>query len=295
MNTGTRVAVVVLASFLAACGKDEPPAANTPATTTPPTTTPVTLPTPQPPPGAASCGRIGPGQSQQRCAKEEPTFDAEIETAIDELFAERGDLFTAVSGGHRVNSTGQFLVSMIEKLDRKGLCAGFDGEELQVKNNNAFNDQYHMITSGMLLRRGRSKYQATCYPATFPTPHPGYPPSNGCALPSSLEITCGREDSLYYPDIERGLDKVIREHPEVFDLNNTQRGTNWPKIVQADRFVVLIIQAMQSFGYCSRHDGEELVVKKENKVSEHFDIETAEGYVRRGAGIYGASCYPAAF
>ena len=298
LNTRPRTptAILILAGFVSACGgKDSSPV--TPASMAPPPTTtpPVTLPTPQPPPGFASCNRIGPGRPQERCAQETPSFGNEIEASIDELLRERPALFTDVSNGVRVNSTGQFLVAMLEKLDSRGLCANFDGEEVQVKNNNDFNDQYHLITSAQILRRGRSPYQATCYPATFPTPHAGYAPSNGCTLPSSREVSCGREDSLYYGDVERAIDKVARDFPQTYDFNVVQRGTTWWRIAEPAQFVTRMTDAMKSFGYCSRHDGEELVVKRENKVSEHFDIESAEGYVRRGEGIYRSSCYPAAF
>jgi hypothetical protein len=297
MNTVCRsaAALLVVAACLSSCGGDEESPVAPPSTAPPPTTPPVTIPTPQPPPGFASCQRIGLGLPQERCSMDSPSFTNEVEASIDELFREKPQLFSAVSGGFRVNSTGQFLVGMIEKLDAKGLCANFDGEEVQIKSSNAFNDQYHLITSGQLLRRGRSIYRATCYPATFPTPHPGYPPSNGCALPSSLELTCGRESSLYYNDVERAIDKVARDHPQTFDFNDTQRGTSWWRIAQPEQFVIRMVDAMKSFGYCSRHDGEELVVKRENQVSEHFDVETAEGYSRRGEGIYRTSCYPAAF
>jgi hypothetical protein len=297
MNVGPRTASVllVLVAVISSCGGgDESPVA--PPSAPPPTTIPpVTTPTPMPPPGFTNCARIGPGRPTERCAMEQPSFDDEVEASIDDLMRDKPQLFSSVVGGIRVNSTGQFLVGIIEELDSRGLCANFDSEEVQVKSNNTFNDQYHLITSGQLLRRGRSKYRATCYPATFPTPHPGYPPSNGCALPSSLEITCGRDESLYYADVERGIDKVARDFPQTFDFNDTQRGTNWWRIAQPDQFVVRMIDAMKSFGYCARHDGEELVVKRENKNSEHFDVETAEGYARRGTGIYRASCYPAAF
>jgi hypothetical protein len=296
MNVASRAAAAVLVlTALVSCGGDEESPVAPPSTAPPPTTPPVTIPTPQPPPGFASCQRIGPGRPQERCAMESPSFTNEIETSIDELFREKPQLFSQVSGGFRVNSTGQFLVGMIEKLDAKGLCANFDSEEIQVKNSNVFNDQYHLITSGQLLRRGRSIYRATCYPATNPPPHPGYPPSNGCHLPSSLEVTCGRENGLFYNDVERGIDKVARDHPQTFDFNDTQRGTTWWRIAQPEQFVIRIIDAMKSFGYCARHDGEELVVKNQNGFSEHYDIETAEGYARRGEGIYRSSCYPAAF
>ena len=41
--------------------------------------------------------------------------------------------------------------------------------------------------------------------------------------------------------------------------------------------------------------GEEIQVKRTNEFSEHFDINYADVYVRRGPGTYRSSCYPAAF
>ena len=43
-----------------------------------------------------------------------------------------------------------------------GLCAAFDGEELQVKNSNDFNDQYDIELSTQHIRRGPSAYASTC-------------------------------------------------------------------------------------------------------------------------------------
>ena len=60
---------------------------------------------------------------------------------------------------------GRFYVGIIEKLDKKGICAGFDSEELQVKTSNEFNDQYALRTSRGFLRTGVSIYRATCHPA----------------------------------------------------------------------------------------------------------------------------------
>ena len=45
----------------------------------------------------------------------------------------------------------------------------------------------------------------------------------------------------------------------------------------------------------AQRDGEELVVKKVNDFSEHYDIFAGEGYIRRGPGAYRSSCFPAAF
>jgi hypothetical protein len=50
---------------------------------------------------------------------------------------------------------------------RQGLCAHNDGEELAVKANNGFNDQYDVLTSDMYIRRQGGSYRSTCYPAWF--------------------------------------------------------------------------------------------------------------------------------
>ncbi len=281
---------------LVGCGGGSKTPVTPPSTAPPPTTTPVTLATPEPPPGALSCGRIGNGLSSgYQCRTESPTFMGDLDQALDELIGEQPALFENVSNGLRVTSTGQFYVSLIQKLDKKGLCSGFDGEELQVKSNNTFNDQYHMITSALLLRRGPSSYMATCYPAAFPTPLPPYIPAGTCPLAPSREITCGRDNSLYLDLVHGAVDDVARSHPEVFDVKDQKGQTGGYKILDAAKFVQYTLDALRSRGFCARHDGEEFVVKKENKFSEHYDLELAEGYVRRGLGTYTTSCYPAAF
>ena len=56
-----------------------------------------------------------------------------------------------------------------------------------------------------------------------------------------------------------------------------------------------MVESMIAKGYCSRFDGEEIVAKKENSFSEHYDVFLGEGFVRRGEGTYRSTCYPAAF
>lgn len=268
------------------------PVSPPPATPTPPVA--ATPPPPDPFPGASSCGRIGLGTDRYTCREEAASFSAEVNAAIDELVAEKPGLFQNTELGLQVKSSGQFYVGVIEKLDRKGLCAAFDGEEVGVKADNTFNDQYHLLTSRFIVRRGGSSYQTTCYPAAFPTSVPGYPPSNGCSLPSSREITCGFESATFWTDIEQALSQVAREHPGVFDLGD-QRGEGGYKIVDPDGFKSALFDAMRARGYCGRHDGEEFVFKKTNTFTEHYDLESSAGYLRRGEGSYASTCYPAAF
>jgi hypothetical protein len=297
-RSGTAAALpIVLISFLAACGSDDtpnnPPQPSAPA----PSAAPTTPPPPSPSlPGQASCSRIGLGSLNGNCPRSGANFAPQVEQAIDMVLQQQPEIFESHPLGKRVLSPGRLFVGVIENLDRMGLCADFDGEEIQVKDSNALNDQYHLVTSNFILRRGESMYRATCFPAAFPTPAPPLNPTPGCRLAPSRSLTCTRElPPRYLGDVDRAIDKVAREHPEVFDLNRTQTGTNWFKIVDFDRYFVLMVEAMQSFGYCSIYDGEELAIKTENGFNEQYDIFAGDGFIRRGEGSYRSTCYPATF
>jgi hypothetical protein len=286
---------VSLGALLSTCGGGD--AAPPTAPSVPPPTQPLAPPTPPPPdpfPGASSCSRLGMGSGNSNCRQDSPTFLAEVQAAIDELIAEQPQIFTNTELGVQARSSGQFYVGLIEKLDRKGLCAAFDGEEVGVKSNNTFNDQYHLLTSKFIVRRGESSYQVTCFPAAFPTSAPSYEPAGDCPLAPSREITCAQEGQGYYSDIDAAIQQVAREHPNVFDLAD-QRGDGGYRIVDPDGFKAALLQASKARGLCARHDGEEFVFKKQNKFSEHYDLESSAGYVRRGEGTYASTCYPAAF
>jgi len=296
----SRAAAAVAMSALmisAGCGgKAKSPAAGT-SPTPPPTAiaTPTPVPTPNLP-GTSSCSRLPPGlASGNACGTDGPYFQSQVEEAVADVRHRQPEIFEETSGGTVILSPGRFYVGVIDYLDKKGICAGFDSEELQVATSGEFNDQYALRTSRGYLRFGTSIYRATCRPAAIPTPHPPFPPANGCALASSLELTCTREESAYYADVERSIDDVMRQHPEVFDFSVHATGADWPGVRDFDKYHAYIVQSMIAKGYCSRFDGEEIVVKKENRFSEHFDVFLGEGFVRRGGGIYRSTCWPAAF
>ncbi|PYQ51380.1 MAG: hypothetical protein DMF78_13490 [Acidobacteria bacterium] len=110
------------------------------------------------------------------------TFQADVEQAIDELRREQPAIFADSPGGTLVASPGRFYVGIIGKLDKKGICGGFDSEELQVKSSNAFNDQFALRTSSGYLRSGPSIYRATCFPAHAPRDLRFQQPSAGLGL-----------------------------------------------------------------------------------------------------------------
>jgi hypothetical protein len=292
-------APVLVAStlILEACGGGSSPSApNTPSPS--PTTTPAAVVAPRP--ARTSCDSLGYTSGVgNRCPTETPTFLVEVDRAIDRLAAEHPEIFDfnvqVGAGAYRVKSPGAYYVGVIKNLDQAGLCAGFDGEELQVTNTKDYSDQYHILTSGGFARRGSGSYRVTCYPAAFPTAPPPFAPSNGCALPSSHEIACGREESRYPGHVDEAVDEVAKAHPEYFDFKDLQQGTPWYKVLNTDGYIDAMNEAMKKKGYCARWDGEELVVKNSNERTEHYDILTGLNYIRRGGGSYRASCYPAAF
>jgi hypothetical protein len=290
------LSAVVLISFLAACGGGDNPGNPGPAPSPSPSAAPTTPPPPSPKlPGQASCERIGLGTLNADCPRTQPSFQVELDRAIDATIAAHPEAFAPHPLGLRVVSPGKLLVGVIENLDRQGLCADFDGEEIQVKNSNAFNDQYHLITSNFILRRGASSYRATCIPATFPTPAPPLTPTPGCNIAPSRSITCTREEPLYLAQVDHAIDIVARDHPEVFNFNRVQAGTNWFQIVDFDNYFRFMVQAMTQQGFCAMYDGEELAVKRENAFNEQYDIFAGDGFIRRGEGSYRSTCYPATF
>jgi hypothetical protein len=302
MKLGTRrlagVAVAALASFLSVCGgggKSQPAA---PATTPPP---PVTAPpAPQATPDALFSCPLGDGTTAYGCQRTSPAFLNEVDTAINQLVQEHPEVFDLTDqlgdGGFKVVSPGQYYVGVMRNLQHMGFCANFDGEEMQVKNSNNFNDQYHIMISSGYVRRGASSYRTTCTPASFPIGGSNLPGQRrDCSLPPSREIACGRETNSYLADVDQSISSLAQKHPELFNFGDTQSGTDWFKVVNVQGYIDGMIDEMIAKGYCAMWDGEELVAKKSNDYTDHYDILTGDDHVRRGEGSYRVTCYPAAF
>jgi hypothetical protein len=303
MKWGTRriavVGVVVLASSLSVCGgkKDATPV----AATSPPPVAATPVPTPEATPDTLFSCVLGDGSANSSCRRESPSFLNEVDTAISQLVQQQPQIFDLENqlgdGGYKVVSPGQYYVGVMRNLQHMGFCANFDGEEMQVKNTNEFSDQYHIMISSGYVRRGASSYRATCYPAAFPVGGSGLPGQRAdCSLPPSREIACGREETTtYLGEVELSITQLAQQHPELFNLNDLQSGTDWFKVVNVQGYIDGMIAQMRAKGFCAMWDGEELVAKKENRFTEHFDILTGDDHIRRGQGSYRVTCYPAAF
>lgn len=290
---GLSMAVLALISFTV-CGGGKSPSGQTPVPS--PTPNPGPTPTPAPtaePPLSRSCERIGWGGEAKRCPMEQSGFQSQVDDAIRTLQRERPDMFS----GNQVLSQGAFVVGLIKILDRDGICAGWDGEELGVKTNNEFNEQFDILTSNGLARFGPVSYRTTCYPAAFPIqPGPPIPAPPGCNLPPSEVLACGREPfGKYFIDVNAAIGDVLLEHPDLFDPLDT-RGEAWPYIKNLEAYANFVAEALTKRGYCARWDGKELQVKKgTNEFNEQYAITLSLTHVRRDPNSYRSSCYPAAF
>lgn len=286
---------LVLASVLLTCG-GKSPTGSTPASP-PPTTRPTPTPTPTAPPSV--CQTLGyVASSDARCSRQNAAkFQSQVDGAISKVIAEHGEIFENGPGGIRIRNFGAYIVYLLKNLEDAGLCSGYDGEEVQVKNSNDFNEQFDVSSSSGYVRMGDPAYRSTCMPAAFPTPPPPpIPPPPGCSLPSSLEIACGPANPSFLGDVKAAIDQAVAEHPEIFDQNDTAKGApDSYKVLDPVKYYDYVLDNLRKKGLCARFDGEEVVIKTSNTFSDHYDILTGDSHIRRGDGEYRVSCYPAAF
>ena len=254
-------------------------------------------PTPAPPAASpapvlsTSCARLPPGTAKPTsCRTEAPTFLAEVEDAIDTLRGEQPGLFE----GNQILNVGGYYVGLVRILDRKGLCADFDGEELGVTNTRDYSDVFDVQTAKNEVRRF---YVGTCYPALVPISRGTPPPSPaGCSLAPSREIACGREpEGRFFGDVESGINQLLKTRPELFDFGTVNPGSDWPRVKDMDAYHAAMVSLLVGKGYCAIFDGEEIQVKRTNDFTEHYDVNYSDKYIRTGSGIYRGSCYPASF
>jgi hypothetical protein len=244
-----------------------------------------------------TCAKLKAGSATAQCKKDVPTFQSDVDAAIRLLESQRPEIFN----GNEVLFPGQYIQGVINNLDAVGICAFWDGEELAVKNEDWFSDQYAIITSKFLIWMGPNNYAATCYPAAFPLPLPALPGQvPGCSLPPSSQIGCWPDKKSQYIDlVDTAIGNALAQHPEYFDPKDTPPASNYARILNMEGYLKAVATELQSKGLCTFYDGEEIQVKGSNDHSEHFDIvlsgTQSSAYIRRGSGMYESSCYPAAF
>jgi hypothetical protein len=172
--------VVAAALIASGCGGGSPtsnPPVTVPASTPAPASTPIPTPTPIPtatstPATIAAACPLGKGTVDTACNRTGASFLDQVDAAIDQLVADRPEIFDmrdlAGPREYKVRNIDAYYEGVVQNLRAKGFCAGFDLQELQVKNTNDFNDQYDIMISQGYVRRGAGSYRSTCSPAAFP-------------------------------------------------------------------------------------------------------------------------------
>ena len=139
---------------------------------------------------------------------------------------------------------------------------------------------------------------ATTPPATLP-PTPVDPPLSASCNRLNLGTAsgkekCGPESPNFFDDLDRSIDTVIAQRPDIFDLNQFA-GPGGYKVLSEGAFFVAVIQDLDKQGLCGGIYGEELAVTNINDYSDNFDIIDAKHYIRRGTNSYRSTCVPASF
>jgi hypothetical protein len=304
-----RVSVGVVLSLTLACGGGSGSSSNTPTgpsagASATPTPSPTPGPTPTPSLGLA-CQGIPDGTGSPRgCAKGNPDFYNQVKDAVELAMStavrdpNTGASYAIVQDG-KIISPSAYLGTITDSLGKQGLCAAWDGEEINVRNGGgAFNENYDVITSD---GRAWINYNATCTPA-LPMPQPPAPPlakAPDCSLPASASTFCIHDTPAYDGDVFGAQDDLIAEDqaratPQVFDFGDRLSNTSYGyKIINDSLYVQGMLQKLKARGYCAFFDGEEFEVKKgTNTLSENYDLTKSDGYAIR---LYEVSCRDAGF
>jgi hypothetical protein len=143
---------------------------------------------------------------------------------------------------------------------------------------------------------------ATPAPAPNPTPEPGPAPPPPSAPSGSCSVgrgsgdgaDCPRTSPVFLGDVDRAIDVLVSQRPDLFDTRD-QRGAGGYAVRDEGEYHLGVVAILQSRGLCATFDGEEIAVKRTNDFSEQYDIILSDGHVRRGEGMYRATCRPAWF
>jgi hypothetical protein len=110
----------------------------------------------------------------------------------------------------------------------------------------------------------------------------------------TVNTQCVRLQPSFMDQLDQAIDKVVRERPELFDLNDTA-GPGAYMVKDYDHFYEAVIRNLQAQGLCAGFDLKEVQIKRDNEFNDQYDIILGTGHIRRGQGSYRSTCLPAAF
>ncbi len=294
------------AVFTVSCGSATPaPSPSAPSAAPAPTTSTPAAPAPAPTSSLpSSCRALPPATGTAAgCRQEGSDFLRQVAEAVSAaqnataVDPDSKETYAVVQNG-QIQSPNAYLKLIIDALDRQGLCAAYDGEELNVRTSNGYNELFDIITG---TGGSWTKYMSTCTPAT-PIPPIVTPPNLDpeCKLAPSKDTYCDRARSQYDGDVSSALDELVAQDrqlgtPLIFDFSSRAPGTDsgW-KVANVPLYFSEMRKKLRTRGYCSIYSGDDevLIKKGTNRFSEHWDLLTGEGYSLR---LLAATCHDAAF
>ncbi len=293
-----RLALVVPVAISTSCGGGSSPSSSS---STPPGPAPTPIPAPAPTPTPiAGCGIPLPAyNAKEKCQREISEYFPAVDAAINRVIQEKPYIFNLSDyggdGSYRILREAEFVYNVIKNLEAQGYCAGLYAEELAVKKTSEYSENFDITSAKGYIRRGPNTYMSTCYPASFTNAPGGPPPPPGCSLPPSTEYWCAREQESYLQIVDDAIMQTTREHPEWFDFKDLQVATDWFLVLNGAAYINRVVEIVRSKGLCAKQDQDEVNIKSTNENSENYDILTASDHVRRGAGSYIVTCWPAQF
>jgi len=123
---------------------------------------------------------------------------------------------------------------------------------------------------------------AAATPRVFSCPYPALP---------DLHNTCPKLAPELDRYVNNAVEDVVAKHPELFDFTNNLGDGSW-KVLDRQKYVDAVVEAIHAQGVCAKDDNEEIAVKNTNSFHEQYNIYTSGGYVRRS---YITTCIPAQF
>lgn len=144
-------------------------------------------------------------------------------------------------------------------------------------------------------------------PVVVPTPPPTTPPPGGgvaqsCRIgPGDVNADCDKKSSKLLVSIETAIDLLVREKPQIFDLEDQATpGSGAYKVLDSEAYLDGMVTNLVRQGLCAERDSDDpyfqrILVKNEQGFSETYDVLLSSGYVRRGGSAYLQTCTPASF
>lgn len=145
--------------------------------------------------------------------------------------------------------------------------------------------------------------EPTPVPTAVPTPVPAPTPATarvacgvGAGTGDGAEEHCPRTSPLFFGDVDAAINRVVANHPELFDLDQ-HAGAGGYFVRDIDEFYRVVVEEVaQGSHLCAIVDADlEIAVKRDNASSEQYKLMWSSGYLRRGDSSYRATCSPAWF